>query len=134
MCVFFISWGGFFSRGPIHASFSEPCFECSRMSWNNPQTKNKLQRIPCDRKTISTIHCSSAIYFSNSVPGTFLKRQNLLSKSCASSRPKKKKKHIQRTHACRPLPLAALARIRHAAAFVVGIGAYTLARFFCIFC
>lgn len=37
---------------------------------------------------------------------------------------KTKKKHIQRTHACRPLPLAALARIRHAAAFVVGIGVY----------
>ena len=47
VCVFhFMGW--FFSRGQIHASFSEPCFERSRMSLNNPpqEKRNKLQRIP----------------------------------------------------------------------------------------
>ena len=103
-CVFhFMGW--IFSRGPIHASFSEPCFERSRMSLNNSPPKEKktsynespIRKSRCDRKTISTIHCSIAIYFSNNIPGTFLKRQNPLSKSCASSRPKKK---TYTTHSC----------------------------------
>ena len=42
VCVFhFMGW--FFSRGQIHASFSEPCFERSRMSLNNPPQEKKKQ-------------------------------------------------------------------------------------------
>lgn len=102
VCVFhFMGWI-FFPR-------SNPCFVFGAMFWTfkdvieqPPQEKktsyneSPIRKSRCDRKTISTIHCSSAIYFSNNIPGTFLKRQNLLTKSCASSRPKK----TYTTHSC----------------------------------